>query len=243
MKKALGSLLFILVVLCIIAETAWFVMGTTGLEEQFTLLEATDPYEGKTDKQISVENSLLKAAPKYKTQQIMTEPMTTDESNRYIYEFYAENPDIMLSYSPKTGRLIMGQDDSEYVGFYIWYLSRKSGAVRAQEVNERVEQIVKKAERKPTDKEALLFVLDWFEKNCEYTETPMNMWDASLYGCIVDGRATCVGYAESLHLVMTRLGIPCEIVVDTVETNHAWNKVKIDGKTLKVDVTALCRTF
>ena len=60
-----------------------------------------------------------------------------------------------------------------------------------------------------------------------------------MYGCLIDGKSTCVGFSESFQLIMNRLNIPCEIVVDTKEKRHAWNKVYIDGEEKKVDVTSI----
>lgn len=63
----------------------------------------------------------------------------------------------------------------------------------------------------------------------------------SVLGYLKDGRIVCDGYSDTLRYLMAREGIPC-ITVDGAETadekwaTHSWNKVKIDGQWLNVDV-------
>lgn len=61
------------------------------------------------------------------------------------------------------------------------------------------------------------------------------------YGCLVSGKAVCEGYSEAMKLLCDLSGIECLIVtgksLGSVEDNHAWNIVKIDGSYYHVDVT------
>ena len=64
------------------------------------------------------------------------------------------------------------------------------------------------------------------------------------FGCLVNGRCVCAGYANAFKLIMDRLGIPCVFVTGWGSTDpeegdvgHAWNRVVIDGESYYVDVT------
>ena len=64
------------------------------------------------------------------------------------------------------------------------------------------------------------------------------------YGALVEGKAVCGGYAESLQYLLQRVGIQSFLVEGTSidpatmrPENHEWNYVRIDGKYYHVDLT------
>ena len=62
------------------------------------------------------------------------------------------------------------------------------------------------------------------------------------YGCLVNGRCVCAGYAAAYKVLLDRLGIPCVYVVGwgdrfRSDVGHAWNRVVIGGRSYYVDVT------
>lgn len=86
------------------------------------------------------------------------------------------------------------------------------------------------------DKE--IAVHDYIVKNCVYgfPETESDAYDA--YGVLVSGKAVCDGYAEAFFLLMTCLGVDCDIVVGIADEElHAWNQVELDGEWYNVDLT------
>lgn len=56
------------------------------------------------------------------------------------------------------------------------------------------------------------------------------------YDLLIRGSAMCRGYAEAYKELLSRVGIPCEIVVSE-EMDHVWNLVCIDDNWYHVDVT------
>jgi len=61
---------------------------------------------------------------------------------------------------------------------------------------------------------------------------------STAYGCLVEGKAICTGYAAALQLVLQSLGIPCGRVFGNIgDVGHRWNWVKIDGKYCYIDPT------
>lgn len=56
------------------------------------------------------------------------------------------------------------------------------------------------------------------------------------YGILVRHIGVCEGYAETMKLILNRLGIEC-IVISSDSMNHGWNLVKIDGEWYQLDAT------
>lgn len=57
-----------------------------------------------------------------------------------------------------------------------------------------------------------------------------------MYGTLVDKKAVCQGYAETMNYFLRKAGIPCGLAT-SVYINHAWNVVRINGKWYNVDAT------
>ena len=94
-----------------------------------------------------------------------------------------------------------------------------------------------------SDYEKALFVHDYIVNTTEYDHEAAakdEYSDASCaYGCLVNHKAVCGGYAKAYKLMMDYLGIPCNYVTgDIIDRGlHAWNTVTINGISSFVDVT------
>ncbi len=96
-----------------------------------------------------------------------------------------------------------------------------------------------------TDYEKELAVYNWQVKYVQYDEkhfAPIPSDDVENYnyypyGVLKYHSAICVGNATTFKLFMDMLDIDCRIIHSTVEGEHAWNLVCIDGDWYHVDVT------
>lgn len=70
--------------------------------------------------------------------------------------------------------------------------------------------------------------------NYQANTIPADSYNA--YGALVNGVAVCEGYALAYKYLLSEVGIEA-YMVKSVQMNHAWNMVKIDGKYYHVDVT------
>lgn len=115
----------------------------------------------------------------------------------------------------------------------------KTKAAKAIKLQAKINSITKYARTKGSYREQVKYV-NWRMKQMStydwatYRKTKVNMDSYTAYGCLVNGKAVCSGYAEAFNAVMTELRIPTQVVQNSV---HAWNKVKIGGKWYHVDVT------
>lgn len=108
------------------------------------------------------------------------------------------------------------------------------------ELEAAVEEILKGCEA-ADEYEAVAYFHDEIIRRCSYDSQAENMLSA--YGCLVDGRAVCEGYAKALILLCSEYGIDCVPVVGTtvtadgIEEPHMWNLVKIEGEWYHFDLT------
>lgn len=120
-----------------------------------------------------------------------------------------------------------------------------------EKLDQRVQEILDGMNPAMSDYDKILYVHDVLIQNTEYdsacaeaigadTEYAQIWQSSSAYGCLVEGRAVCSGYAAAFQLLMNETGIPC-IRVDGSERDsgvlHEWNCVKLNEKWYYVDVT------
>ena len=90
------------------------------------------------------------------------------------------------------------------------------------------------------DYEKALFIHDYLVNSASYEiryETLPNARKElvyNAYGCIVNHKCVCQGYAEAFKYLMDRLGIEAGV---TTGGNHAWNYIKLGGEYYWIDCT------
>ena len=85
-----------------------------------------------------------------------------------------------------------------------------------------------------SDYNKVKYIYEWLCTNNTYGGT----YESSSYGSIVAGGANCLGYAEGTFYLLSKAGF--DVVYATgygTDQNHAWVKVKINGKWYNVDTT------
>lgn len=116
---------------------------------------------------------------------------------------------------------------------------KDQGEMEIYLLNQEVEKIVRGAEGL-SDFEKLKYFHDQIIANCQYDSDAPNGHTA--FGCLVDGKSVCDGYAKALYILCDRAGIPCIEVIgngndDGVIEPHSWNFVEINGNWYQIDVT------
>lgn len=109
-----------------------------------------------------------------------------------------------------------------------------------EKLDEKVGEILAGIEQGWNDYDKVLYFHDSIILGCTYDDTADEPYSA--YGCLVDGRAVCEGYAKAMQILCTKAGIKCIPVAGkaydggTVQP-HLWNKVMIDGEWTNMDLT------
>jgi len=158
--------------------------------------------------------------------------LTINDANLFKYEFYALNPDVTLCYSPRF--IDVGYEGSDCcTGYNVKYISEESGQQKYNTLLSVTEPKISSLKNR-SNKVKIRETGRWIKKRYSYTDTLNNMWDMTLYGCLVKGSATCLGYSQGFLYMMNRLHVPCRIVCSKY---HAWNVVYDGEKWIKVDLT------
>lgn len=147
-----------------------------------------------------------------------------------LYEEAAVNPFIR---NKTTGFTFLYQGD-DWVGIVI-----KEGGLdseKEQQVKNKLDEIVSHAETIETDSAKALYVNNRICESCRYEKDEEEKERETVYGCLVNKKASCLGYAKSFQAAMEELGIPCMILIAN-DASHCWNAVKINGKWRHIDVT------
>ena len=132
-----------------------------------------------------------------------------------------------------------------YYDYWEYTLDREK---KQQELAEAVEKIADAAREYETHYDRLEFVHDYLVANAyydydaldEYYEAmhdPVCEYIFSAYGCLVNGKTVCAGYAKAFQLIMKELGYGCMYVSGDAGGSHAWNCVFVEDEGYYVDVT------
>lgn len=95
-------------------------------------------------------------------------------------------------------------------------------------------RIVAKAKKETSGKKQVTVVNREICRLCAYDSTGKHSHSTDAYGCLVNKKANCSGYALGAAACYNKLGIRNSFVYSYTK-NHVWNKVKIGGKWYQVD--------
>ncbi len=127
--------------------------------------------------------------------------------------------------------------------------SAKAIAVKQEKFQAVVDEIVTEAEKQESLYDKVLYVHDYIVDHTSYdheaAESDSDKDDIyfdsrTAYGCLVNQKAVCSGYAYAFQYIMQRLGIPCGYVTGTDTQkgeSHAWNYLTLGDYNYQIDVT------
>jgi transglutaminase-like putative cysteine protease len=118
--------------------------------------------------------------------------------------------------------------------------SKEDVEIALKQIDKEAEAVIKNATGNNYQK--MRYIHDEIVDNTNY-ETQKKGHTANIYGCIVNKRAICEGYARAFKYYMDKLDIPCVLVSgDAVDEKgnterHAWNYVYINNNWYAIDTT------
>lgn len=242
MKKTL----IILSLICLISSSVFGDMASAVCPQDFTVYAAEE--DGSLSQQKEFNSRALLSGMKKEMEEAdpsdaeqgkdydvhqLDVMMNVQNARVFRYEFYAAYPEVTLAYSPRLTLTAYSKDASVCTGYRMTLLSEDGGKKRFEELSDATGDILDQA-GSLSDAAKVRLVRRWIKSRCRYTDTVTNMWDESLYGCLVKGTATCLGYSEGFYYMMRKLHVPCHIVA---EGYHAWDEVYVNGSWEKVDLT------
>lgn len=102
--------------------------------------------------------------------------------------------------------------------------------------NSKVDKILAKTDSTMTDFQKAVVLHDYIVLNCKYNKDYSSTESCTAYSALVEGYATCQGYAGAYSYLLACVGISSEIV-ESPKMFHVWNKICINNYYYNVDVT------
>lgn len=105
-------------------------------------------------------------------------------------------------------------------------------------IQNKIKQIVKNNHlNKMTDFEKVYFVNQYLAQHVKYSSQATD-GGHSAYAALFDHKAVCQGYALAAYRLLKEAGVETKYITGKVHgQNHAWNKVKVNGKWYNLDIT------
>lgn len=103
----------------------------------------------------------------------------------------------------------------------------------AEKYNAKLKEVESGIDASWSDLEKLLYIHDYICMNCIYDSEGAK---DDAYDMLINGRASCQGYAKAFKQIANDVGITCTLV-NSNAVNHQWNYVVLNGKYYYVDVT------
>ena len=99
--------------------------------------------------------------------------------------------------------------------------------------------VVSRAQGAADDYNKAMRIHDSIVNRCKYVTGEDELYTSTAYGCLVEGKANCEGYAKAFNLIARECGLRCVLVTGKTDTgeNHAWNQVLIGDEWYNLDVT------
>ena len=115
--------------------------------------------------------------------------------------------------------------------------SREEKKLKESEIEEATLQMLKSIPAKAEDYEKVKYVYETIINNTEYDMTAEE--NQNIISVFLNQASVCQGYAKAVQYMLNKLGVPCLLVIGTVENGegHAWNLVKINNQYYHLDAT------
>lgn len=121
----------------------------------------------------------------------------------------------------------------------IAYKGTDDSTMRSAELDAAVEKAVSGGKRVRGGYYLAQYIQNYLIDKCTYTLGGDGGYASTAYGCLVEGKANCEGYAKAFNLLAAKMGLQSVVVMGTADNgdNHAWNQVCIGSDWYNMDVT------
>jgi hypothetical protein len=223
------------------AATLNSVWGETGMKG-LTVYEYGKTLLNSTEKSsyCNIADAVRNVEPQLKVKTVLTPTQIKKVYEYYIYDhsdiFYIEGVS-----------LVYYQEGNEYA--YTFSFEYKYGGDKAKintmrsQIRTKALQMLSAADGKSTDLKKEKALHDVLIKQCSYDLKAAQNQEAypdsfSVYGALVNNKAVCQGYAQTMKLLLSSVGIKTLYITGQANGGgHAWNMVQIGGKWRYLDAT------
>ncbi len=189
----------------------------------------------------ALSNAVIETVSDYKTTFKADTVLSTDQIVSALRTVTDKAPDLFWinRYSVNS----TSDSDTCHVSFYpLNDLTPEELMEMHDELEKAADAIIAEIPEDSDDQEKILFVHDYIVNNTDYDFEGARAKERGLYhtayGCLVDRKAVCLGYAEAFQYIMNKLGIESGVCTGEADSqSHAWNYVKVNGEYYWIDVT------
>ncbi|MBR6385100.1 MAG: hypothetical protein IKS03_03140 [Ruminococcus sp.] len=175
----------------------------------------------------------------YSKEPIVEEKVSRDDFKSAFRQINTDYPDIFWF---KAMNFDSGSKHTAFELSYMEGCDENNIKSMHEELEKAADELIRLIPTDKSDYEKILFVHDYIAQNTVYDasidyETGSGLCYTA-YGCLVQKKAVCQGYAEAFTYIMNRIGIESGVCQgDTYAGGHAWNYVKLDGEYYWLDIT------
>jgi hypothetical protein len=176
---------------------------------------------------------------------VLTEKIGEDSVNIYM-----KNVDADIIYEGLqsiTSPYVFFTTNNDYTFVNIqYYEESKDKALSAlKEINKKADEIISKIITPTmTDEKKVETIYDYIINNADYdseyysNNKKVNFTSRTAYGILLNGKGICGGFADSINILLRKVGIESHFVSGNGGgEDHAWNVIKLNGEYRYLDVT------
>ncbi len=121
----------------------------------------------------------------------------------------------------------------------IYRTTEKDAKSKSHELDMAADEVLDGLPKRAGEAETARFIHDRLIESCKYVADDTSGYTSTAYGCLVNGRANCEGYAKAFDMLAARCGLEAVLITGSTDDgeNHAWNQVRIGDDWYNVDVT------
>lgn len=161
--------------------------------------------------------------------------ITRRQLAKAFFAVFQDNPQLFWLDEPYAYSI---SEDSVNIRLYAT-MTESEYNKKLKQINAVINSLLSKLKKGMSEFELELYFHDYLVKNCKYLEESQNKKDPySIYGCLVNQSAVCMGYTSAFQLLLSYVGIESVTVNGSnTDSGHIWNAVKIGGDWYYTDVT------
>ena len=121
----------------------------------------------------------------------------------------------------------------------IAYKENGDNAMKKAALDKAVEKAVRGGSKLYGGYYTAQYIQNYIIERCSYTLGGDGGYASTAYGCLVEGKANCEGYAKAFNLIASKMGLQSVVITGTTDKgeNHAWYQVRIGVDWYNMDIT------
>ncbi|MDE7121854.1 MAG: hypothetical protein K2O42_06810 [Oscillospiraceae bacterium] len=208
-------------------------------KETVLVTETVSELKSESEQKPELSEILYAALSQYQETVCLDIPVDPDELEQAVNQIERTHPEIFWLY----GYSMQYNSQSAEISFQIInQYSPDQLRQMSDELERTVQEFLRTIDPTLSDLEKIRKIHDDLIRSTEYD--PISAQSSgkdianSAYGCLVNHKAICQGYAMALQLLLNRLDIECGTCSGVARSQpHAWNYVLLNQKYYWIDVT------